>query len=67
MTRLASQWESLQSLPLGCATGDVRERITLPDGHPQAIRLVLEQSTHKPARHKDGSLQYCAPWSLQYE
>ena len=62
-TRLASQWESLQCADASMSP-DHHKRIMLPDGHPQAIRIVVECSTPKPLRHKDGSLQYVAPWLL---
>lgn len=61
---LASQWESMQSANASLSP-DHRKRIELPDGNPLAIRLILDPTTSKPLTHKDGSLQYCAPWSLQ--
>lgn len=61
-TRLASQWESMQSLDASMPV-EHQQCIVFPDGHPKAIRLVLDHAG-RPMLHKDGSLQYVAPWLL---
>lgn len=40
------------------------DAIALPDGHGEAIRVMLEDATGKPALAKDGKIRVCAPWLM---
>jgi hypothetical protein len=38
--------------------------LSLPDGHPNAMRVIVNAETNKPMIYKDGTVQVCAPWWL---
>ena len=62
-TRIASRAESM------ALEAYVRERhradLSLPDGHEDAMRVLVDAATGQPMRSKyDDTVQVCAPWLL---
>ena len=62
-TRTASREESIALANDTIPVTDRRD-ISLPDGNPDAIRVIVNAATGSAILNRDGSIRYTAPWLL---